>query len=383
MAWPLSQDYNEAVQNPHLCFADAELCAGRVAVNALGLPLPRSGSFADVYELHCPATGRRWAVKCFTRQVPGLGERYAAISDHLRQARLPFTVDFQYLEQGVRIRGQWYPIVKMHWVEGLLLNDFVRQYLERPPLLEALIQVWAKAGRRLREANLAHADLQHGNVLLVPGDRPSSLKLKLIDYDGMFVPALAGRRSGEVGHPAYQHPQRLREATYSLEVDRFPVLLIATALRAVLVCGQALWQRYDNGDNLLFREQDLREPLASPLFRELWQVGDAGVHDLTGYLVMACQGKLEYVLLLDQVVTPDGIRPLSSAQEAHVTALLGPGARVNRTPVAPPVRIQVPATCRLAGGFRLLVVLPGGWQTRPPGHGLPRCAPGLISASSR
>src|SRR6516162_4233094 len=99
MAWPLSQDYNEAVQNPHLCFADDELRAGQAATNALGLPLPRSGSFADVYELHCPATGRRWAVKCFTRQVPGLGERYAAISDHLRQARLPFTVDFQYLEQ--------------------------------------------------------------------------------------------------------------------------------------------------------------------------------------------------------------------------------------------------------------------------------------------
>ena len=39
--------------------------------------------------------------------------------------------------------------------------------------------------------------------------------------------------SGEVGHPSYQHPQRLREGTYSPEVDRFPVLLVATALRAL------------------------------------------------------------------------------------------------------------------------------------------------------
>jgi PA14 domain-containing protein len=47
MAWPLSQDYNEAVQAPHLCFADDELRAGQAATNALGLPVPRSGNFAD------------------------------------------------------------------------------------------------------------------------------------------------------------------------------------------------------------------------------------------------------------------------------------------------------------------------------------------------
>ena len=44
------------------------------------------------------------------------------MSRHLQQARLPFAVDFQYLEQGIRIHGQWYPILKMRWVEGLLLN---------------------------------------------------------------------------------------------------------------------------------------------------------------------------------------------------------------------------------------------------------------------
>ena len=36
-----------------------------------------------------------------------------------------------------------------------------------------------------------------------------------------------------MGHAYYQHPQRLREGTYSLEVDRFPLLLVATAMRAL------------------------------------------------------------------------------------------------------------------------------------------------------
>ena len=33
MPWPLSQDYNEAVQNPRTSFADPDLRGGRAAVN--------------------------------------------------------------------------------------------------------------------------------------------------------------------------------------------------------------------------------------------------------------------------------------------------------------------------------------------------------------
>ena len=51
----------------------------------------------------------------------------------------------------------------------------------------------------------------------------------------MYVPALAGTRSGEVGHPAYQHPQRLREGIYNAEVDRFSHLVIYTAIRCLMV----------------------------------------------------------------------------------------------------------------------------------------------------
>src|ERR1700758_4911344 len=106
MAWPLSQDYNEAVQSPARHFADPELRGGTVVCNELGLPLPFSGNFADVYQVRSP-DGTRWAVKCFTREVPGLRERYLETSRHLQQAKLPFTVDFSYLEQGIRVAGRW------------------------------------------------------------------------------------------------------------------------------------------------------------------------------------------------------------------------------------------------------------------------------------
>ena len=86
MVWPISQDYNEAIQNPRSSFADAELRDGQVTVNSIGLPLPRSGNFADVYEFNCPATKGRWAIKCFTRKVAGLGERYSEVNRHLAAA---------------------------------------------------------------------------------------------------------------------------------------------------------------------------------------------------------------------------------------------------------------------------------------------------------
>src|SRR5262245_27459307 len=68
MSWPLSQDYNEAIQSPGRNFADPDLRGGEVAVNPLGLPLPCSGNFADVYQVR-GADGQRWAVKCSTRAV--------------------------------------------------------------------------------------------------------------------------------------------------------------------------------------------------------------------------------------------------------------------------------------------------------------------------
>ncbi len=78
-------------------------------------------------------------------------------------------MDFDFLEQGIRVHGQWFPVLKMQWVEGLTLNQFVAKAADKPATLEALLQIWARMARRLRDADMAHADLQHGNVLLVPG----------------------------------------------------------------------------------------------------------------------------------------------------------------------------------------------------------------------
>lgn len=322
MGWPTSQDYNEAIQNAASCFSDPDLKKGEVTLNAIGLPVPRSGNFADVYKFN-GGDGKFWAVKCFTRKVSGLQERYAKIDEHLSRAHFPFTVGFKYLAEGIRIRGEWHPLLKMEWVEGFTLNEFVRDNAGKPNYLHALMQMWGKLTGMLRDANFAHADLQHGNVLLVPGTSGTKLGLKLIDYDGMWVPALAETHSGEVGHPNFQHPLRLKDRLYNADVDRFPHLVIAAALRGTLLGGKPLWDKFDNGDNLLFKESDLSDPANSPVVKALWDLNDDVLCTLVGKLALASREPLRKAPWLDDTLFEDGGPKLGIEEEKKVLQMLG------------------------------------------------------------
>ncbi len=327
MAFPQPNEYNEAIQNLRSTVSDEELRAGEAAVNALGMPMPSSGNFADVYKVHCPATGSTWAVKCFTREVAGLKDRYRGISEHLQKVPFSFMVEFHYVEPGVRINKQWYPFLKMRWVEGLRLNQFVCDYLDKPKTLRLLQPLWVKLSAKLREAKIAHGDLQHGNVLLVPVPETGQLSLKLIDYDGMYVPALAKMKSGEVGHPSFQHPQRIKEAIYNVEVDRFSHLAIYTAIQAAIVGKRELWDQFDNGDNLLFREADFQHPETSDLLRRLWETpGQPELHSLVGRLILACKRPLNQCPHLDELVFNGVVLPLSPEMEQQVCVIVGRGA---------------------------------------------------------
>jgi hypothetical protein len=339
-AWPEAAQFNEAVQNLASSLVDRELQAGQPELGPLGMPMPYAGNFADVYKVHCPATGNTWAVKFFKREVRDLRERYRAISEHLAAAQLPFMVDFHYQEEGVRIGREAFPLVKMRWVEGQTLNRFVAQSLAQPKLLDQLYALWIKLAARLRTAGIAHADLQHGNVVLVQGEQ-GRLLLKLIDYDGMFVPALAGQQSGELGHANFQHPQRDATRAYHAELDRFSHLTICTALRCLAVGGMPLWERFNNDENLLFTARDFRDPAKSTLFRELWTLRNPEARSLVGQLALATQRPLEETPLLNQLVRDGQVRPLTDLERRHVEGLLHGAPVVQETPAAVPLLIPL------------------------------------------
>jgi formylglycine-generating enzyme required for sulfatase activity len=322
MGWPQAQDYQEAVQNPQQVFADPELQQAEVICNKLGLPAPYSGSAAVVYHLHMPDRKRHWAVKCFTRPVRDLQLRYRQISAHLDRLDLPFTVGFQYLEQGIYLSETWYPVLKMDWVEGQTFHQFLAERLEQTRLLQKLCPMWLGLAQRLVEARVIHGDLQHGNVLLVPGHKEGRVALKLVDYDGMGVPELAGLPMTEQGHEAYQHPQREQAKVVSPEMDRFSHLAIYGALRCLVVGGRGMWERYHDGNNLLFKKEDFRSPWESVLLRELWGSAKEELRSLAGRLVLAASSPLECVPSLENFVANEAVRSLTWAEGLQAGQLL-------------------------------------------------------------
>lgn len=271
MLWPSLNDYQEAIQNPRFCFADSELQGGQPVLNRLGLPMPISGNFACVYQTNC--NGRKWAVRCFLRYHTDQERRYSVISQYLRQIRLPYMAGFEFLSRGIKIKGQWYPFLKMEWVEGETLNRYIEKNLRHPRILMDLIKKFKRLAGDLRRYNVAHGDLQHANIIIAGGD------IRLIDYDGMYVPGLKGMPGLELGHQNYQHPKRT-EQCFNNNLDNFSLWVILTSLTA-LIYDPGLWDRLGAGDEcLLFRRKDFENPDSSPSLHVLEQIKDNRINGL-------------------------------------------------------------------------------------------------------
>lgn len=259
MDWPNPQDYNESIQHPHLCFSREDLRRAQIEVNAIGLPRPVTGAFASVYKaINSDGT---FAIRCFHTEVPDLARRYAEILSEFRSKTSKWVVDTEYIEDGIFIRGRWYPIVKMNWTDGLPLDRYLAKHGQNQAKVTNVAKQLRSIFDDLRARGIAHGDLQHGNIL-VCGD-----EVKLLDYDGFFVPALQGLKSAELGHANYQHPYRTREH-FGSYIDNFPAWLITVSLLSIAADPELLSVGQDR-ECLLFAHADLVSPYESELFKRL------------------------------------------------------------------------------------------------------------------
>lgn len=307
MKLPNPTDYQDAVQNPNLCFTDPELKVGTAVTNQMGLPRVASGNFASVYEVQ---NGRRhWAVRCFLRQAADQQRHYEHVSRHLKEIWLPFLVDFEYQPQGIRVGGQMHPIVKMQWVDGIALHSYVKKNLRRPSSLIKLAAQWRGMVNSLHGSRLAHGDLQHGNVLVT-----TKGSLRLVDYDAMYVPALQGTNCAELGHANYQHP--LRVATnYDHHLDNFAALVIYVSLRALAV-EPGLWNEFHTGENLIFSSPDFKAPSKSALFQRLKGSKEPHIQFLATQLEQGCCQVMAQIGNFETIAST--FRPMPAPQSAPI-----------------------------------------------------------------
>lgn len=257
MTYPTIDQYVEAVQNPN-AFSDPTLKQGRVATNSLGLPLVLGGGFALTFTV--TSDSRKYAVRCFHKESPGIEERYDKISKGLsRFPDGPF-VRFEFLEQGIRVNGGHFPVIKMEWAEGDILGAFIEDHHDDKALLKQLLELFRSLEQSLRSKSIAHGDLQNGNVLL-------GSMLKLVDYDGIYVPGMAVGRGAELGHRHFQHPHR-SPADFGPTMDRFSFIVIDLSFRALLERAD-LFQKYSNGENIIFSANDFVNPAVSAVFADV------------------------------------------------------------------------------------------------------------------
>jgi tRNA A-37 threonylcarbamoyl transferase component Bud32 len=305
MYWPGPNDYASALINSRTCFADSELANGVVDYHkAGGIPQTITGNFACIYRVK--GLNKNFAIKCFLRNIIDQAHRYTELENHLTRFCIENTIAFKYLTQGISIDGTWYPIVKMDWVEGDSLDWYIQKNSNHFGTLADLVRQFRSMVQRLRSAKIAHGDLHHGNIHVTPKG------LRLLDYDGAFVPSLTGLSSNELGHPNYQHPGR-NQSHFDLELDNFSAWVIHTSLVCLSIDG-TLWHRLAGGDEcLLFRSSDFGNPAASYTFSLLEGHSSAEVRQAARTLRELCNRPPEEIPPLGESITQSVLPPLRAS----------------------------------------------------------------------
>jgi hypothetical protein len=184
---------------------------------------------------------------------------------------------------------------------------------------------------------VAHGDLQHGNIVVRGGS------IHLVDYDGMWVPALKGRDATEIGHRAYQHPER-GERDYGLEIDRFSAFVIYLSL-AALERDTTLWERFHTGDNLIFVREDFLQSGRSEIWQQLRRVGSREIDQLAAVLAAMVQQHPMKVGNLDSVLK----NPASYTSASSVPA---PSPAQRAAPKPQPLPAAPAPSWMKKGGYR-------------------------------
>ena len=275
--WPTPSDYMISVQKPEIFLKDPDLKTSTVVKDRNEVPSVVSGNFASVYRFKTKG-GKNIALRCFLKPTTSQSVRYEQLSAYLKKNNLSFFVGFHYDKEGILVRGKFYPIVNMEWVEGRQLDKFIRDHLRNKKQLVELSDKFRKMMIQLKSAKIAHGDLQHGNVLIT-----SNGQIKLIDYDGVYIPLFANYESMEKGHSNYQHPMRDNKYFHD-NMDNFSSVLIYLSLIAI-ASDPSLFTRFNNPDNIIFTERDFKNPVNSELIRILRNSKDETIRRCVNHLI--------------------------------------------------------------------------------------------------
>ena len=283
MTYPFISEYVEAVRNAEDNFE--KLRNLRPVTDGNGNPVMTSGNFSVVFKMRDEKKDKLYAVKCFLKDQSNRAENYRMIAEELEYVSSSFLTKFQYLDNELFVDaanadGEEFPVLLMDWVEGTNLDQYIRQHLHDSYQLHLLAYQFSRLALWLMPQPFAHGDLKPDNIMVREDGT-----LVLIDYDGMFVPAMKGQKAREMGSPDFRHPART-EDTFNEHIDDFSLASILLSLRAIAE-EPALLEKYGAADRLLFSEKDYRAIHDCQLLKDIFPSECSEVNTLVGLFIIA------------------------------------------------------------------------------------------------
>ena len=252
MNYPLISEYIESIKNSEDNFN--VLSTLRPVYDEAGEIVMSSGNFAVVFKMKDESSGKLYAVKCFLKEQEGRDIAYQQITDELEYVSSNYLCSIKYFQKELFVDSTVssdteFPVLLMDWVEGVTLDKYVHQHISDKYALQLITYQFCRMAAWLMSQTFAHGDLKPDNILVTEDGA-----LVLVDYDGMYVPAMQGQKARELGSPDYRHPLRTEEC-FNEHIDDFPLALIGMSLKAIAL-DTSLLQNNARSDSLLLSESD-------------------------------------------------------------------------------------------------------------------------------
>ena len=231
-----------------------------------GEPYRSSGAFAVVFKMKDEQTGKCYALKCFTEEQEGRAEAYRKIAEELEFVDSPYITSVKYIEKELFVdsncEDEEFPVLLMDWIEGETMETYIAANYTDTHAMAMLCYRFCKMAAWLRSQSFAHGDIKPDNIMVRPDGT-----LTLVDYDGMFVPAMKGQKSPTIGTKDFSHPLRTVD-DFDETIDDFALASIALSLKAISL-NPSLLQNYGASDRLLFSAADYLNLSKSKTFAAL------------------------------------------------------------------------------------------------------------------
>ena len=254
MQYPLISEYVRAIQDAS---SNLDKLAHLVPVlDDHGEPYRSSGAFAVVFKMKDEQTGKCYALKCFTEEQEGRAEAYRQIADELEFVDSSYITSVKYLDKEIFVDSSCeedeFPVLLMDWIDGETMETYIAENYQDNYAMAMLCYRFCKMAAWLRSQPFAHGDIKPDNIMVRPDG-----SLTLVDYDGMFVPAMKGQKSPTIGTKDFSHPLRTVD-DFDETIDDFALASIALSLKAISL-KPSLLDEYGAADRLLFSAEDYRD----------------------------------------------------------------------------------------------------------------------------